>query len=136
MADKGSAGFCEVLADLRGIGELADPVDEAVEVVRGKQVTGFVVQADFRGAVAVVGDDGLAGGEGLGKDPGQAFATREVDEDVHQGEMRRNGGRGHEAGKEDPASEVGLGGEGFEALTPGAVADEPVAGWICACAQS
>jgi hypothetical protein len=47
-----------------------------------------------------------------------------VDEDVHEGEVTGDMVRGDEAGEDEASAEAGLGGEGFEALPPGAIADE------------
>ncbi len=112
------------MGEFGGIGELAEAVDEGVEVAWGDQETGFAVDADFGSAVAIEGDDGFAGGEGLGQDAGEAFALGEVDEDIREGEVTGDVVWGDQSGEDEAALEGGLGGEGFEALPPGAISDE------------
>ena len=83
----------------------------------------WLFQADFGGAVAVVGDDGDGGEEGLGEGAGEAFAVAGVAEGVHGGEDARDFGGGDEAGEGDAVLPAFLLEDLFEAGAVDAVAD-------------
>jgi hypothetical protein len=64
-----------------------DSFGGGVFVAAANQEAGLIVQADFVGPIVVVGDDGFAGGQGLGQGAGQCFAARKMDQAVQQSMM-------------------------------------------------
>ena len=60
----------EVLCEFRGVGQLTDTVDERVQIVGSNEESRFTIDAHLGGPIAVIGNDGLSAGEGLGEDPG------------------------------------------------------------------
>lgn len=105
-------------------GEAADGGVKEVKSPGWNQVPGLVGETDFGGAIAVVGDHGSAGGEGLGEGTGEALAAGQVDQDVHDSEEGGDVGRWHEAGEDEVPGETEPVDGGLEAGAVGAVADE------------
>ena len=69
------------------------------DVVHRNNKAGLAMSADFVRAIEVVGDDRLAGGEGLREGPRDGFPRRKVNQAVHDPEIGRNVRRSHQAGK-------------------------------------
>lgn len=122
--DKFTSGQAEGLPQVGIRREPAETIDEGCGVIGCDEESGLAVEAHFRGPVAIRCDDGLADGEGLGQDAGEAFAPGQVDEDIGEGEVGGHPGRGHETGEDDPVGEPGFRDMLFESLAPGTIADE------------
>ena len=120
----GAAAGAEAQAQVGVLVEFEESGGEAGQIAGGDEETGFVLEANLRGAVEVVGEDGSAGGHGLGQGARQTFASGEVDEDIHERDEIGHGGGGHQAGEDEVRGQT-LAGDGlFEAFAPGAVAHE------------
>src|SRR5579862_2523792 len=70
-----AAALAEFAAESGIGGELQDARSERGQVSGRDEKTGLVVEADFGGAIAIVGDDRASGGEGLRKGAREAFAS-------------------------------------------------------------
>lgn len=108
------------------IGVVDHPVDgfaELGDVAGFDEAAGLAINADFGGAVAIVGDDGHGTEQRLGQGARQTFAVAGVHENIHGADERWDLlGRNH-AGDDDAALEIVVGEFLFETLTPPAVAD-------------
>ena len=56
--------------------EQQHPLAQFGSVTDRDQEPGLVLETHLRGAVRIIGDDGAAGGEGLGESPREALARR------------------------------------------------------------
>lgn len=124
VADQGSSSSAESMAEVRISGELEEASSERRMIAGAYEETGFLIEANFAGAIAVVGDNGFACGEGLGKSTGQTFAAGEVSDDVHDPDESGHLLRGNKAGEDEMSSETQAGSEGLKASTPWAVAHQ------------
>src|SRR6478736_3145434 len=88
--NKLAASFTEFGAQFRIASQQQDAFCGSVLVAVADKEAGLIIEADLVGAVVVVGDDGFAGGEGLGQGAGQRFAARKVDEAIHDANVPRH----------------------------------------------
>ncbi len=93
-------------------------------LAEGQEEASLGVDTDFAGAVGVVGDDGFSGSHGLREGAGQAFAAREVGEDVHDADEFGDGAGWYEAGEDEVTSDSEVAGALFERGSERAIADE------------
>ena len=105
-------------------GEAEDDFDERGSIAGVDEKTGFTRAADLAGTVTVVGYDRPAGGQGLRQGTGKSFAPRQVDEQIHEGQVGRDGFRRDEPGKDDSLMDAEPAGLGFESCSPEAVANQ------------
>ena len=124
FADEGLPLRGEASGEVRGIGQLAQAVHQGIEVIRLDQEAGLFIDADFRGSVAVICDNGSACRQRLRQDPGETLAAGEVDEDIHEGEVPGYICRRDQPGEQDAPVQRRLPGQSLEAFPPRTIAHQ------------
>ena len=87
FADKVLAGPAKLFAQRGVAGELEQAVFQGGQIAGLNQKTGLAVETNFSRAIAIVGDDGFAGGERLRQRARQTFAQRQMHQRVHDADV-------------------------------------------------
>ena len=104
--DEGLSVATESFSEFWFRGERDEGFREACRVAGRNEEAGLVVEADFAGSIAIVGNDGSGGGERLGQRAWDAFAGGEVDEGVLDADERRDLRWRDEAGEDEMIFQV------------------------------
>ena len=103
---------------------MQDALGERIELVGFDQESGDLIAADLGGAVEVECDHRSTGGHRLGQGTGETFASGEMNQHVHEGEVTGDFMGWDKAGEDEMAGQrPGLDG-GLKPGAPGSVADE------------
>lgn len=124
FADEFPATAAKAVAQGGVARKLSESLCQRREVAGFDEEAGFIVEADFAGAIAIVGDDRTGGSESLGQGPGQAFTQREMHEHVHDTDETGDIGRRDQTSKDETIFKFERAGAIEETFSPRAITDE------------
>ncbi len=109
----------------RGIaGKLSQPIRQSLKIAWGHEKAGFIVAANFAGAITIISHHGPRGSQGLWQSPGQSLSQGQMHQDVHDTDQRWHLSGSNQTGEDESVFQPGRSGALFQAVAPGTISDQ------------